>query len=78
MGDSLVSSITPVLNRVETMGACLASIARQTLATDRAHRGRWRIYGWDSHLLREYRASSLRLRKRARKTARTKPSIGGS
>jgi glycosyltransferase involved in cell wall biosynthesis len=30
MGDSLVSSITPVLNRVETMGACLASIARQT------------------------------------------------
>jgi glycosyltransferase involved in cell wall biosynthesis len=30
MGDSLVSIITPVLNRVETMSACLASIARQT------------------------------------------------
>jgi Glycosyl transferase family 2 len=30
MGDPLVSIITPVLNRVETMGACLASIARQT------------------------------------------------
>jgi glycosyltransferase involved in cell wall biosynthesis len=30
MGDSLVSVITPVLNRVETMGACLASRARQT------------------------------------------------
>jgi glycosyltransferase involved in cell wall biosynthesis len=30
MGDPLVSIITPVLNRVETMGACIASIARQT------------------------------------------------
>jgi Glycosyl transferase family 2 len=30
MGDPLVSIITPVLNRVETIGACLASIARQT------------------------------------------------
>jgi glycosyltransferase involved in cell wall biosynthesis len=30
MGGPLVSIITPVLNRVETMGACLASIARQT------------------------------------------------
>ena len=30
MGDSLVSIITPVLNRVETMGACLASVTRQT------------------------------------------------
>jgi glycosyltransferase involved in cell wall biosynthesis len=30
MGDPLVSIITPVLNRVETMGASLASIARQT------------------------------------------------
>jgi glycosyltransferase involved in cell wall biosynthesis len=30
MGDPLVSIINPVLNRVETMGACLASIARQT------------------------------------------------
>jgi GT2 family glycosyltransferase len=30
MGDPLVSIITPVLNGVETVGACLASIARQT------------------------------------------------
>jgi GT2 family glycosyltransferase len=30
MGESLVSIITPVLNRVEMMGDCLASIARQT------------------------------------------------
>ena len=30
MGDPLVSIITPVLNRVETMGACLASVTRQT------------------------------------------------
>jgi glycosyltransferase involved in cell wall biosynthesis len=30
MGDPLVSIITPVLNRVETIGACLASVARQT------------------------------------------------
>jgi glycosyltransferase involved in cell wall biosynthesis len=29
MGDPLVSILTTVLNRVETMGACLASIARQ-------------------------------------------------
>jgi Glycosyl transferase family 2 len=30
MGDPLVSIITPVLNRVETMGVCLASVTRQT------------------------------------------------
>jgi glycosyltransferase len=30
VGNPLVSVITPVLNRVETMGACIASIARQT------------------------------------------------
>ena len=30
MEDSLVSIITPVLNRVDTMGACLASVTRQT------------------------------------------------
>jgi glycosyltransferase involved in cell wall biosynthesis len=37
MGDPLVSVITPVLNRVETMGACIASI-KADVSTDRAHR----------------------------------------
>jgi hypothetical protein len=45
MGDPLVSIITPVLNCVETMGACLGNKA--DVSTDRAHGGRWAIYGWN-------------------------------
>jgi glycosyltransferase involved in cell wall biosynthesis len=58
MGDPLVSIITPVLNRVETMGASLGSVTRQTYRSiDRAHRCGWGSTDGTLELLREYLAS---------------------
>jgi glycosyltransferase involved in cell wall biosynthesis len=78
MGDPLVSILTTVLNRVETMGPFLASIAGQTYRPIEHIVVDGGSTDGTLDLLREYRASSLRLRRRAQETACTKPSIGGS
>jgi glycosyltransferase involved in cell wall biosynthesis len=57
MGDPLVSIITPVLNRVETMGACLASVTRQTYRSIEHIVVDGGSTDGTLELLREYRAS---------------------